>query len=107
MIAAVAAGIFLLVLICYIIPPWIIAVIIGVIGLVLVSWTEASTRKILAEAEKIYARQETLKREKCILQVKLNNCDPNSQQHLEISTQILKINAELDELDSMLMNLCK
>lgn len=107
MIAAVAAGISLLVLICYIVPPWIIAVVIGVVGLVLVSWTEASTRKMLAEAEIIFAKQEELKQEKCVLQVKLNNCDPNSKQHLKISTRILEINAELDYLDSMLMNLCK
>lgn len=107
MIAAVAAGIFLLVLICYIIPPWIIAVVIGVVGLVLISWTEASTRKVLTKAETILAKQEELKQEKCVLQVKLNNCDPSSKQHLEISTRILEINAELDDLDLMLMNLCK
>ena len=107
MIAAVTAGVCLLVLICYIIPPWIIAVAIGVVGLILVSWTEASTRKILTEAEIIFAKQEELKQEKCVLQVKLNNCDPNSQQYLEISTRILEINAELDNLDLMLTNLCK
>lgn len=107
MIAAVTAGVSLVVLLCYIISPWIMAIVIGVVGLIVLSWTEASTRKMLAEAEIILAKQETLRNEKCILQVKLNNCDPNSKQHLEISTRILKINEELDDLDLMLTNLCK
>lgn len=107
MIAAVTAGVSLVVLLCYVISPWIMAIVIGVVVLIVLSWTEASTRKMLAEAEIILVKQETLRNEKCILQVKLNNCDPNSKQHLEISTRILKINEELDDLDLMLTNLCK
>lgn len=107
MIAAVTAGVSLVVLLCYIISPWIMAIVIGVVVLIILSWTEASTRKMLAESEIILAKQEELRQEKCILQVKLNNCDPNSKQHLEISTQILKINEELDDLNLMLTNLCK
>jgi hypothetical protein len=107
MIAAVTAGVCLVVLLCYIISPWIMAIVIGAVGLIVLSWTEASTRKVLAEAEIIFAKQEELRQEKCVLQVKLNNCDPNSKQHLEISTRILKINEELDDLDLMLTNLCK
>lgn len=90
-----------------IIPMWIIITVLVALGLIIISWGEAKTINQIRKQNALILKINELESERCAIQSKLNQCSPESEKHLKYSLRIRELDAELDDLDLMLTNLCK
>lgn len=91
-----------LIALSYVIPMWIIIIAIVVLGLVVISWGEAKAMNLIKKRNLLMLKINELERERCVVQSKLNQCNPEGEMHLKHSLRIGELNTEIDDLYSQL-----
>lgn len=101
-IAMIAAPILILIALSCVIPIWVILTSFAVGGLIAISWNEAKEIAKIRKQTVLISKISELESECCVIKVKLNQCCPESEEHLKFSLRIGELTSEIDDLYSQL-----